>query len=275
LSKFISVRALFFLSLSIALIHTNALAKEQTKYFLGHGIQVEYIAWQKISPKGQCEFTVKYPQIKGAPDKVIEAQLNEHIKAKVIPEDNYIADCDNEVFKGEKKFSNANVVERIGVWLYLTGKDVISMGYGGYRSYPEYFATDKRGSVGFTASLKTGQFYEFKDLFKPGASNLAKLNKLIYEKIKTAQPAGDKLPPTKEEGQANADKFKLASRLGSASERDEYPFLLRRNVLILDDLFGPEDRTDLYFRSISVELKPSEIKHLINPKGLLRQLFYP
>jgi hypothetical protein len=275
MSQLNSIRALVFLSLSIALIHTNATAKVLKTVYLGNGIQVDYIASQKTSPKGQCQFTTEYPQIKGALNKAIEAQLNEHLRATIIPPDNYIAECDNEVVKESPRFPGRDIEERFQAGLYLNGKDIISVSYGGVRSYPDSLTSAPRSGGAFTASLKTGQFYEFKDLFKPGASNLAKLNKLIYEKIKTAQPAGDKLPPSKEEGQANAEKFKLTSRLGSTNERDEYRFVLRRNLLTFHDLFGPEDRTDLYFRSISVELKPAEIKHLINPKGPLRQVFYP
>jgi hypothetical protein len=225
-------------------------------------VKLEKLKWQKKSPKGYCEYQVEYPQVRGLSDTRVESKINEYIKEKLLTSDKAIAECDRDNAPDSVQSQESSVKEEVDYQVSFNAKDILSIEY----ERTNFFTGSIYGqpAQGITVNVKTGKVYDYRDLFKQESNYVSKMNKLIYEKLKSSNAKGSDIELSKEEAESIANQFKSDSKLSSKNERKEYSFSLRGNKLVILDLFDAHA-----LRAVQVGVKLSEIKDLVNSKGPL------
>lgn len=228
-------------------------------------VKLEKIKWQKKSQKGYCEYQAEYPQVRGLTDAKVEASINKYIKSKLLTPDKEINQCDAEYTREPETVQTGSTKDEVTYQVGLNKGDILSIEYSGISSFTG--GVYGRPTQGITVNIKTGKVYSYRDLFKLESNYVSKMNKLIYEKLKTSNEKDSEIELSKEEAENIANQFKSDSRLSSKDERKEYSFSLRGNKLVILDLFNTHA-----LRAVQVGVEPSEIKDLVNANGPLQQI---
>jgi hypothetical protein len=256
---------LFVLSTSSGIAQPDRNGAKMAQASPSNVVQIEKLVWAKKSPKGYCEYQVKYPQVIGLSDTRIESKINKHIKEKLLTSDKAIVECDRDNAPDSVKSQEPSVKEEVDYQVTFNAKNILSIEY----ERMNFFTGSVYGQParGITVNVKTGKVYGYRDLFKPGSNYASKMNKLIYEKLKASDGKSSDVALSKEESENIANQFKSDSRLSSKNERSNYSFSLHGDKLVILDLFNTHA-----LRAIQAGFKSSEIKNLVNPKGPLQQL---
>lgn len=228
-------------------------------------VKIEKLKWEKKSPEAYCEYQAEYPQVRGLTDAKVEAGINKYIKSKLLTPDADITQCDAEYTQEPANAQAGSTKDEVTYQVSLNQGDLLSIEYSGISSFTG--GVYGRPTQGITVNVKTGKIYSYRDLFKPASNYVSKMNKLIYKKLKASNEKKPDIELSKEESENIANQFKSDSRVSSTNERNDYSFSLRGDKLAILDLFNTHA-----LRAVQVEVKPSEIKDLVNAKGPLHQI---
>ncbi|OPX86725.1 MAG: Anti-sigma-V factor RsiV [Pelotomaculum sp. PtaB.Bin104] len=173
---------------------------------------------------------VSYPQLSGLPDEVIQNQLNELIKDRVlglIPKEG----CDvYQVIKGTYSVE-------------LNQKGILSLKFNVY-TYRWHAANGLDVQKSITVNLETGRVYQLYDLFKRDSDYRSVLTKLVKEQI------SERDIPLIEE-------FKTIS--------DNEDFYLTNDSLVI--YFQEIEYTPHYIGIPEFPISYSQIRNLVRPEG--------
>ena len=259
------IGASFVLSSSFGMAQSDRNSHRIAQALSSNIVEIKKLVWKQKSPKGYCEYQVKYPQVRGLSDARVESRINEYMKGKLFTSDKDIAECDRDNATDSIKSQKPSVKEEVDYQVSFNAKDILSIEY----ERTDFFTGGVYGQPvrGVTVNTKTGKLYDYKDLFIKESNYISKMNKLIYKKIKNPRKIGYAKNLTKQENEDLASTFKDQARLFTKDERKDYSFSLRGDKLVILDIFNTHA-----LRAVQVEFGASEIKDLIDSKGPLHQL---